>query len=70
MRPVADALEHGPVARLVQGEQGIRRHPLLRPLPREPALGAGGHGALPSRPDDRSWWRGLLTLPVDLPAPS
>ncbi len=45
--PVADAVEHGPVAGLVQGEQGIRRHSLLGPLPREAALCAGGHGGAP-----------------------
>ena len=41
--PVADAVEHGPVARLVQGEQGVRGHTLLGSLARQPAFGAAGH---------------------------
>ena len=64
--PLSDAVEHGPVARLVQGEQRVRGHPLLRSLARQAALGAGGHGRLPSR--DTPGWRCLLTLPGDLPA--
>ena len=34
----ADAIEDGPVAGLVQGEQGVRRDALLGPLPRQLAL--------------------------------
>ena len=66
-----DALEDGPVPRLMQGEQGVRGHPLLRTLPREPALGAGGHGAAPFAcgVHDGPWWPGLLTLPGDFLAP-
>ena len=43
----ADPLEDGPVARLVQGQQRVGGHPLLRPLARQPALRAGHHGRSP-----------------------
>jgi hypothetical protein len=43
----ADPVQHGPVARLVQGEQGIGGDALLWPLARQPALRAGHHGRSP-----------------------
>ena len=56
MRPLADALEHGPVAGLVEREQRVRRDALLGPLARQPALGAGGQRrSLPRAMPPMAW---------------